>query len=459
MADLESLYQRPGFQMVILYGRRRVGKTELITQFLKDKPGIYYRGIEETAKDNLRLLSHQINRFISPQFAGGTYEDFMTVFEQVQALADQQASGKLVFALDEYPYLAQSDPAISSVLQQMIDHPYKRHENIMLILCGSSMSFMEHQVLGRQSPLYGRRTAQLKLLPFDLFGVAEMLPTVPKEDLLAYYAMTGGVPQYLKYIDPQLSVSENIQALFLSPLGPLFAEPGTFMHMEIRTPAVFNSVVGAIARGADTNNQIAQAVGESPAKLNYYLNALIELGIVAKEYPVIGKATRPRYRISDGLFQFWYTFVNGETDAIMSRNTTGLLAEIEQQLPVFLGRVFEQACADWIRHQADLPVPFHKVGRWWGTNPKLKRREELDLVVPDEKRHAALLGECKWRDARKLTPEVIDRLVERALLVPGVRTTYLYCFVKDTSSEFSAYAAQHDVQVVTYRDFFAEKAE
>lgn len=142
----------------------------------------------------------------------------------------------------------------------------------------------------------------------------------------------------------------------------------------------------------------------------------------------------------------------------MSRNTTGLLAEIEQQQPVFLGRVFEQACADWIRHQADLPVPFHKVGRWWGTNPKLKRREELDLVVPDEKRHAALLGECKWRDARKLTPEVIDRLVERALLVLGVRTTYLYCFVKDTSSEFSAYAAQHNVQVVIYRYFFAEKA-
>lgn len=146
-----------------MYGRRRVGKTELITQFLKDKPGIYYQGIEETAKDNLRLLSRQINRFISPQFAGGTYEDFMTAFEQVQALADQQASGKLVFVLDEYPYLAQSDPAISSVLQQMIDHLYKRRENIMLILCGSSMSFMEHQVLGR-------RTAQLKLLPFDLLG-------------------------------------------------------------------------------------------------------------------------------------------------------------------------------------------------------------------------------------------------------------------------------------------------
>ena len=166
--DLNAKYQSPNFEMIVIYGRRRVGKTALISEFIQNKPAIYYQGIESTGDMNLKNLSEKINDLKNDDFNTASYADFEKAFTEVQNIANHLEQ-KLVFVIDEYPFLARSEHSVSSILQYVIDHVYKKYNNVMLILCGSSMSFMERQVLGYKSPLYGRKTGQLKLEPFDLF--------------------------------------------------------------------------------------------------------------------------------------------------------------------------------------------------------------------------------------------------------------------------------------------------
>lgn len=196
--------------MAVIYGRRRVGKTSLIKQLLSNKLAIYVQGVQATAETNLRFLSNAILDFEEPKRINRhkTFFDFAEAFEEIQDIANKQ-NEKIVCVMDEYPYFAESSAEISSILQYTIDHIYKEKNNIMLILCGSSMSFMEHQVLGYKSPLYGRKTGQFKIRPFDIFTTKKMLSKVNNEDLLAYYGITDGIPQYLSFIDQTKSVEEN----------------------------------------------------------------------------------------------------------------------------------------------------------------------------------------------------------------------------------------------------------
>lgn len=453
LVGLERLYQSSNFELAVISGRRRVGKTALISRFIEDKPAIYYQGVETTAVNNRRFFAERVAEF-SGELAGVTYPDFGKLFDRIQEVADQQRE-KLVVVIDEYPYVAATDPAISSLLQAVIDHQFKPHHNIMLILCGSSMSFMEHQVLGAKSPLYGRRTMQLKLHPFTIFEVAEFLPTVPKEDLLAYLALTGGIPQYLSFVDPTRSLAENLTQLYLDPLAPLLQEPTMLLAQELRTPATYNGILEAVAEGKTSPNQIAQAVGLQTGALYHYLDNLLDLEILAKEAPVVGAKRRAAYRFRDEIYRFWFTFINGQTERINRGRTKAMVKQILADLPRFLGPTFERACADWLWEQEELPLEPRTIGRWWGPNPAEYRQEELDLVAPDDHDQAAIVGECKWRGADQLSPAMLTTLQNRLKLLP-VSTTYPYFFVKAADDRFKQAAAVQGIRVVEYQDFFAE---
>lgn len=232
LKKLETLYEQREFQFVIFYGRRRVGKTTLMNEFLKDKKSVYYMAVEGTKSENLAGLSKALLSLKGEETALSAFPDFEAMLEYIDQLAKNRE--RIVIAIDEFPYLAASYPAISSMIQSHIDHCWKE-SRLFFILCGSSMSFMEEQVLGYKSPLYGRRTAQFKIHPFTYFEAKEMLSSYTNEEQAVLYGVTGGIPE--------------------------FDEPSNLLKQELRDPATYHSIISAIAGGASRLNEIATKTG------------------------------------------------------------------------------------------------------------------------------------------------------------------------------------------------------
>ena len=400
LEQLNQVYQENDFQFTVIYGRRRIGKTSLINEFLKDKKAIYYVALEENAEDNLKRFSDAISIFKNTDQGGKEkFANFEECFKEITRLAQKQ---RVILVIDEFPYLAKAYPTISSMLQSYIDHEFKE-TNLFLILCGSSMSFMERQVLGYQSPLYGRRTLALKLEPFKLSEAHEMLPKLSKEDAFIINTVCGGVPQYLSYMSDSMSVADNIKKNFLSKSGRLFDEPNNLLQQELRDPTNYNSIINAIASGASKHSKIAQSAHLQTGPLTTYLNNLIDLGIVEKKLPVTeqkkSKSKNIVYRICDGMFRFWYTFVGKQTDLIERGLTDLAWVKVQKGLSDFMGPEFEKYSQDFMwsqdMNEKIVPNPFIHLGNWWGTDKRTHQQVELDIVGFSDDERDGYFGECK----------------------------------------------------------------
>lgn len=415
LEQLNQAYQENNFQFTVIYGRRRIGKTSLINEFLKDKKAIYYVALEENAEDNLKRFSDAISIFKNTDQGGKEkFANFEECFKEITRLAQEQ---RVILVIDEFPYLAKAYPTISSMLQSYIDHEFKE-TNLFLILCGSSMSFMERQVLGYQSPLYGRRTLALKLEPFKLSEAHEMLPKLSKEDAFIINTVCGGVPQYLSYMSDSMSVADNIKKNFLTKSGRLFDEPNNLLQQELRDPTNYNSIINAIASGASKHSKIAQSAHLQTGPLTTYLNNLIDLGIVEKKLPVTEqKKSRSKnivYRICDGMFRFWYTFVGKQTDLIERGLTDLAWVKVQKGLSDFMGPEFEKYSQDFMwsqdMNEKIVPNPFIHLGNWWGTDKRTHQQVELDIVGFSDDERDGYFGECKWKN-EPISRSVLEKLI------------------------------------------------
>ena len=415
LEQLNQAYQENDFQFTVIYGRRRIGKTSLINEFLKDKKAIYYVALEENAEDNLKRFSDAISIFKNTDQGGKEkFANFEECFKEITRLAQEQ---RVILVIDEFPYLAKAYPTISSMLQSYIDHEFKE-TNLFLILCGSSMSFMERQVLGYQSPLYGRRTLALKLEPFKLSEAHEMLPKLSKEDAFIINTVCGGVPQYLSYMSDSMSVADNIKKNFLSKSGRLFDEPNNLLQQELRDPTNYNSIINAIASGASKHSKIAQSAHLQTGPLTTYLNNLIDLGIVEKKLPVTEqKKSRSKnivYRICDGMFRFWYTFVGKQADLIERGLTDLAWVKVQKNLSDFMGPEFEKYSQDFMwsqdMNEKIVPNPFIHLGNWWGTDKRTHQQVELDIVGFSDDERDGYFGECKWKN-ELISRSVLEKLI------------------------------------------------
>lgn len=452
LQQLNTLYKQDKFQCVIIYGRRRVGKTTLINEFIKDKDAVYFTGIESTSKDNLENFSRSIAALNNANTDNApVYKDFRSALIDIDALAQNR---KIVLVIDEYPYLARSYRPISSLLQELIDTKFKNNANLFIILCGSSMSFMEKQVLGYQSPLYGRRTAQFHIRPFTFYEAAAYYKNFSNEDLAVVYGITGGIPLYMSFITDTLSLKDNIINTFLTPSGYMYEEPFNLLNQELREPAMYNAIIRAVATGSSRISEIASKVGIENATATSYVDKLIELGIIEKEVPAgtAGKSRKSIYGIKDGMFRFWYKFIP-ENNILVQRNMPeAAWTNIQPHINEYMGKVFENICADYLlENYTNLPVQFQNFGRWWGNNPKMKREEEIDIVAANNDK--AILCECKWRN-EKTDKDVLETLLERRKLLPWFNECYYYIFSK---SGFTAACQQlanenDKVKLITYKD-------
>lgn len=424
---LNKLYKSNKFEFAVIYGRRRVGKTALINEFIGDKKAIYFMGVESNAKQNLENFSKSIMEFASGIETESSFLSFQAALEYVFKLAENE---RIILAIDEYPYVARSSKSLASTLQLLIDK-YKDTSKLMLILCGSSMSYMEDHVLAYKAPLYGRRTAQMKLLPFDFEETCRYLKNLSDEDKALIYGVVGGTPQYLLQMDDKLSVEDNIKNTYLNPISFLYEEPTNLLKQEVREPAIYTAIITAIATGSSRMSEISSKVGEDTNVCTNYIKNLINLGIVQKETPYGEKASRKSvYSIEDNMFRFWYRFVL-DNNSIIARGAADLVYKrIEPQLSDYMGKVFEEICKQYLWKQllsGNCPVEFNSLGRWWGNDPKEKCQTEIDIMGEQDK-NTALFAECKWTN-EKVDLGVLETLVKRSNLF-SYKTKHYYLFSK-----------------------------
>lgn len=448
---LNNLYQSDKFEFVVLYGRRRVGKTALINAFIDNKKNIYFMGVESNAKQNLENFSNSIFEYQTGIQTDTSFSSFQAALEFVFRLAEKE---RIILALDEYPYVARASKSLASTLQMLIDK-YKDTSKLMLILCGSSMSYMEDHVLAYKAPLYGRRTAQMKLLPFTFEETCRYLSNMSGEDLALMYGVVGGTPQYLLQVNDKQSVAENIKNIYLNPTSFLFEEPGNLLKQEVREPATYTAIIAAIAAGASRMSEISGKVGEDSSVCSLYIKNLISLGIVRKETPYGEKASRKTvYSIEDNMFRFWYRFVL-ENNSIIARGADELAYKrIEPHLSDYMGKVFEDICSQYLWKlllSGQCPVELTSLGRWWGNNPMTRSQTEIDIMGEQDK-NTALFGECKWTN-EKVDLGVLETLVQRSKLFPYQRV-HLYLFSKSGFTKGCMDKAEElgNVTLVTYED-------
>lgn len=279
--------------------------------------------------------------------------------------------------IDEYPYLAASERSISSLLQSYIDN-YFINTNLFMILCGSSMSFMENQVLGYQSPLYGRRTAQFKINSFDYYTASQFVKRYNEYEKAIIYGITGGVPKYLELVDDAETLKENIIALFLKPNAYLFEEPSNLLKQELREPAIYNAIIEVIASGALRMNDISNKVGLESGQVSTYIKSLISIGVIKKELAITDEKNRKRtlYRLEDTMFSFWYRYIPSNLMLVLGGDSEIAYDEfVKPNINNFMGYVFEEMCKQYlqkINREGLWQIRFSKLGRWWGNDPKNK---------------------------------------------------------------------------------------
>lgn len=452
---LNRLYASERFEFVVLYGRWRVGKTALINAFLKDKKGIYFMGVESNAKQNLENLSRNILEFDSGIQAETAFLSFQAALEYVFQRAETE---RLVLAIDEYPYVARASKSLASTLQRLIDQ-YQGRSKLMLILCGSSMSYMEDHVLAYKAPLYGRRTAQMKLQPFEFGEACRCFQHFSQEDQALVYGMVGGTPQYLLQMDDRLSIEDNIKRSFLNPTSVLYEEPMNLLKQEVRDPAVYTAVITAIAGGGSRLSEIATKVGEESSVCAHYIKNLMSLGIVTRETPYGEKTSRKSiYSIADNMFRFWYRFVPGNLSMIARGASELAYQRVAPHLPGYMGKVFEEISNQYLWSlllAGKSPVEFSSLGRWWGSDAQEKKQVEID-IMGEQDRDTALFAECKWTN-EKVGPETLDTLVKRSHLFRYAQT-HLYLFSKSgfTPSCVEQAGKLGNIHLVTYQDILRQ---
>ncbi|WP_258084301.1 ATP-binding protein [Thermococcus thermotolerans] len=390
-----------------VYGRRRVGKTRLIKEFIADKPAIYYLARNSTYLDNLRGFSRLVlERFSIPYLSEESFSSFGDVFRY---LAER---GKLVVVIDEFPYLIQSDKRVLSEFQYIVDE-IVRASSLHLLLVGSSVGMMEEHVLSQKSPLYGRRDGQIKLSPLGFFDSWRLLG-VGVEEAVRIYGITGGIPAYLELFKK----FDDVKRLAFDKRGFLYAEGDFLLSSELREPRVYKLILKAIAEGKRRFNEISAFTGIPRSNLFKYVEVLERLGFLRRGIPVTAspKTKNTLYSIADNYLAFYFRFVERYKDWI-ELESLEFWGEFMEEYNHYLGGVFEDVANQFLiqlNKAGRLPFRFTKIGRWW------RKGEEIDILALNEREKKALLVEVKWRELSEREARGILKDLERKAELVGL---------------------------------------
>ncbi len=398
METLQSEYDRKCSSLVIMYGRRRVGKTTLISQFIKDKKALFFLASEESEAQNRNAFKDKAADFIENELLkSADIKNWEIIFK---AITDTSFNSKPVIVIDEFQYIGKSNPAFPSIFQRIWEETLK-DKSVMVILCGSLISMMESQTLSYNSPLYGRRTAQIRLKQIPFRYYREFFPGKNRRELIEMYSVTGGVPKYIELFSESDDIYKSIQNCILNRSGYLYDEPHFLLQQEVTEIGSYFSIIKAIAAGNSKLSAISTVLEIKSTSLTKYLKTLIDLDILEREVPVTEenpeKSKKGLYKIKDNYIRFWFAFVYPNMSFIESGNSRIVMNKIRKGLiSGHTAFVYEDVCRErmWDLNAEDFwPFHFSKIGRWWDG------KNEIDIAAIDPEEKNLILGECKfWQE-------------------------------------------------------------
>ncbi|MEZ4733523.1 MAG: ATP-binding protein [Caldilineaceae bacterium] len=414
LADLEDLWQRTGTQLVVVYGRRRTGKTTLLAHFLRDKSHLFWVADRFPATTLLGDLSRTIHAYQHPELPvdpAFTYPNWEMLFRALGTLARERRIGVV---LDEFPYAVEAEPALPSLLQRLWDQDLK-NSHLFLVLCGSHIGMMERELMSYRAPLYGRRTGQILLRPMEFSALRKYFNFWNHIQQVTAYAILGGVPSYWEQFEPRHTIEANVRERILRSNNLLYMEPAFLVYEELREPRNYLGILRAIGQGHRQMRDIAEASGVSRTNLSKYLETLRDLRLVERRVPVTERnpeqSRRGLYHLSDNFLEFYFRFVAPFTADLEQGYLERAWQAIEQQLNAFVGvTAFESLCRQWVQQQGQrghLPFQPQAVGSHWD------RQTQVDVVALNWQEKTAFFGESRWT-TRPLGVQTLDELRAKA---------------------------------------------
>ena len=413
LATLNAELER-GSGFVVIYGRRRVGKTTLIKEFIKDKRAFYFLATTESEAQSMKRFAGVLSRTIkNPMLSKVTFTDWLDLF---QVVADDHPDEKKVLVIDEFPYLVKTNPDFPSILQNAWDEVLKDH-NVMLILCGSLISMMKKHALAYDSPLYGRRTAQIRLMPLQFTDVYAA-QNLSFEQAVEQYAITGGVPKYMEFFQSDEPLVEQIRRVVLSKNGFLYEEPDFLLNEEVQTPINYFSVLKAISDGNHKLSKIGMTMEQDTSAITPYLKTLIDLGFVIKNVPITEKnperSRKSLYYVSDNFIRFWFRYVYPFKGELELDNQQIVLDEMGKDFKQkFVAFAYESICRNIFAelcNKGQIDFAPSRIGSYWRNDNE--GDTEIDVAAVDNQHKRLFLGECKYH-AKPVDVAVYSALQEK----------------------------------------------
>ncbi|MGD0236349.1 MAG: ATP-binding protein [Syntrophorhabdales bacterium] len=411
LAILNRFYKGDTFQFIPIYGRRRIGKTRLIQEFIKGKQALYFLADSVAEQEQLKNLGREVGSFFDDTFLiDRGFADWYQVFDYV----NKNVKERTLLVIDEFPYLVNSNKAISSIFQKGIDQHLK-NSKLFLVLMGSSIGMMEKEVLFSKAPLYGRRTGALELREMEFGSLNAFFPKKDLDELVSIYGVLGTIPAYLEKLNPEQDIFRNIEELILDRGTFLYNEVEYLLREELREPRNYFVILRSIAQGKRKLAEIINDTGFEKSLLSRYLEILRGLRLVEKEVPVTEKYPEKSklglYRIHDRFFEFWFKYVFPNRGSLEIGKGREVLRVIKLTFDQHLSFVFEDVCKQYcLELMREGRIRFSSIGRWWQKN------EEIDLVAVDEEHKEIYFGEAKW-SRKPVGVDILDALKRKAALV------------------------------------------